>query len=380
MKLLHLSDLHIGKKVHGYSMLEEQKHILDQILRVCESEKPDVVLLAGDIYDKPVPGEEAIFTMDRFLTSLNQQQRTVFLISGNHDSGERLQFGREIMEQRGIHIVGTFQGKLEKVVLTDQWGMINFYMLPFVKLSTMRKYYKEESCENAIRHLIQDTAIDPCERNILISHQFIINGSWMPERCESEIAPIGGLDSIDCSTFKPFDYVALGHLHRAQKVGRESIRYAGSPLKYSFSEATHKKSVVVVEINEKNKLKWHTIPLKPIHEMREIKGKLSDLIHPDHYQREDRYDYIRAILTDEEELYHPLDTLRNIYPNILRLDFENLKMRQERDMEEEIEKKTELELFEQFFQKQNQMEMTEEQRNYVKNYLTSSSKSPASIS
>lgn len=370
MKLLHLADLHIGKKVYGCSMLKEQKNILNQILQICEEEKPDVVLLAGDIYDKQIPGEEAVGLMNYFLTGLNQQGRVVFLISGNHDSGERLQFGKEIMEQRGIYIAGTFQGKLECVSLNDSWGSIHFYMLPFVKPSVMKKYYKTEF-QDAIKNLIKDTKIEVSERNILIAHQFVINGSWIPECCDSEITPIGGLDSVDCSLFETFDYVALGHLHRAQKVGRDCVRYAGSPLKYSFSEALHKKSVVMIEIKEKNKLDWKQISLTPIHEMREIKGKLKDLINPEHYERADRQDYIRVILTDEEEVYQPLDTLRSIYPNILRLDFENSRTKQNytQDTVEEIEKKTEMELFEQFFQRQNQTEMTEEQRDYIRNYL-----------
>lgn len=372
MKLLHLSDLHIGKKVHGYSMFTEQREILNQILLLCEKENPDIILIAGDIYDKLVPGEEAVSIMDHFLTSLNKQKREVFIISGNHDSGERLQFGKEIMKQKGIHIVGVFEGNLECVTLKDAWGPFHIYMLPFIKPSTVRAYYKAENCEEAVRKIINATKIDLSERNVLIAHQFVTNGSWMPECCDSETASIGGLDAVDCSIVQAFDYVALGHLHRAQKVGRETIRYAGSPLKYSFSEVMHKKSVMMIEMEEKGVIQLTAIPLKPLHEMREIKGKLNDFIHPDHYTRADRDDYIRVILTDEEQLYHPLDTLRNIYPNILRLDFENARLKQQddNDIEAEIENKTDLELFEQFFQKQNQIELTPEQKEYMKRYLS----------
>lgn len=372
MKLLHLADLHIGKRIYGYSMLEEQRQILDQVLWICQEQNPDIVLIAGDVYDKPVPGEEAVLLMDYFLTQLNRQKRKVVIISGNHDSGERLQFGKEIMEQKEIYIAGTFQGKLEQITVNDEWGEVIIYMLPFVKLSVMRKYGKFESLETAIQNFIQNTPISLSKRNILVAHQFVVNGSWMPECCDSEVTPVGGLDAIDCSVFEPFDYVALGHLHRAQKVGRETIRYAGSPLKYSFSEAMHHKSAVLVNLYEKNKIEWDTIPLRPIHEMREIKGRIKDLTDPNHYERADRQDYIRAIVTDEQELYRPLDTLRHIYPNLLRLDFENARMQeQKKEIEEiQIEKKTDLELFEQFFQKQNQIEMTEKQRQYIQNYLS----------
>ncbi len=372
MKLLHLSDLHIGKKVHGYSMLNEQREILNQILLLCEKENPDIVLVAGDVYDKLVPGEEAVSIMDHFLTSLNKQEKEVFVISGNHDSGERLQFGKEIMKQKGIHIAGIFEGKLDCVTLEDVWGALNIYMLPFIKPSAVRKYYKAENCEDAVKKIIEGAKVDFTQRNILIAHQFVTNGSWMPECCDSENPSIGGLDAVDCGVFELFDYVALGHLHQAQKVGRETIRYAGSPLKYSFSEVMHKKSAMMIEMEEKGKIKLTAIPLKPLHEMREIKGKLNDLIDPKHYTRADRNDYIRVTLTDEEELYHPLDTLRNIYPNILRLDFDNSRLKQQNDddIEMEIENKTDLELFEQFFQKQNQIELTLEQKEYIKKYLS----------
>lgn len=369
MKLLHLSDLHIGKKVHGYSMLKEQKEILNQILLLCEKENPDIVLIAGDIYDKLVPGEEAVSVMDYFLTNLNKQKRNVFIISGNHDSGERLQFGKEIMRQKGIYIAGMLEEALDCVTLSDEWGRFNIYMLPFIKPSMVRTYYKAENCEDAVRKIIEETKIDCSQRNLLIAHQFVTNGTWMPDCCDSENPSVGGLDAVDCKVFHPFDYVALGHLHQAQKVGRETIRYAGSPLKYSFSEVRHKKSATIVEMREKGEIKLTAIPLKPMHEMREIKGKLGDLIDPNHYTRANQTDYIRVILTDEEELYHPLDTLRNIYPNILRLDFENSRLEQQENTEMEIENETELELFEQFFQKQNQVELTSEQKEWIAKYL-----------
>lgn len=369
MKLLHLSDLHIGKKVHGYSMLKEQKEILNQILLLCEKENPDIVLIAGDIYDKLIPGEEAVSVMDYFLTNLNKQKRNVFIISGNHDSGERLQFGKEIMRQKGIYIAGILEEALDCVALSDEWGKFNIYMLPFIKPSMVRTYYKAENCEDAVRKIIEKTKIDCSQRNLLIAHQFVTNGTWMPDCCDSENPSVGGLDAVDCKVFQPFDYVALGHLHQAQKVGRETIRYAGSPLKYSFSEVRHKKSATIVEIREKGEIKLTAIPLKPMHEMREIKGKLGDLIDPNHYTRANQTDYIRVILTDEEELYHPLDTLRNIYPNILRLDFENSRLKQQENTEMEIENETELELFEQFFQKQNQVELTSEQKEWIAKYL-----------
>lgn len=353
MKFLHVSDLHIGKRLHERSFLEDQEYILNEILTIIDKKKVDALLLAGDIYDKSVPAEKGVAIFDDFLTSLKNKGIKVFMISGNHDSAERIHFGGRIMEESGIYIQGRYDGELKKVHLEDEYGNIDVYLLPFVRPSLIQPFAPE----------------DTSARNILVAHQFVTAGEMLPERCESESISVGGLDNVDVSTFADFDYVALGHLHMPQKVGPGHVYYSGSPLKYSFSEAmvrggkAPEKSVVLITMEED--ISVEKIPLIPLRDMRVIRGNLEELIKPEIYEKANTEDYIRVILTDEEELYEPLKRLRQVYPNILRLDFDNsrTKMNESVSMSaEKVKEKSAQELFEEFYKKQNNVELSEEQK------------------
>ena len=303
MKLLHIADLHIGKRINEFSMIEDQKYILQEILRLVDELNPLAILMAGDIYDKSVPAGEAVEVLDEFLTELVARNVQSCIVSGNHDSPERINFGSRIMQKNGVHIAGIFEGKLKQIVFQDEFGPINIYLLPFVKPALVNPYYPDQntqSYEEAVNVVVKASQINEQERNILVAHQFITNGGKEPERSDSETIAIGGLDNIDASVFKVFDYVALGHLHGPQSIGREMIRYAGSPLKYSFSEARQHKSVTVLELGQKSTLDIQAVPLTPLHDMREIKGPLKELVRVGASLPEVSQDYIRAILTDED--------------------------------------------------------------------------------
>jgi len=376
MKLLHTADLHIGKRVNEFSMLEDQKVILEQILRITNEVQPDGLLLAGDIYDKSVPPGEAVGLLDEFLTELVTCKLQIFLISGNHDSPERLNFGSRILQNNGLHIAGTFDGSLKHILLRDTYGPVHIYLLPYVKPAVVQAFYPGQdiaSYEDAVRAVIASSDIDTRERNILVAHQFITSGSNEPERCDSETISVGGLNNIDASVFEAFDYVALGHLHGPQCIGRETVRYAGSPLKYSFSEARQQKSVTILEFAEKGKLGIHQIPLTALRDLREIKGPLAELLRTGTSQDQPSEDYIRATLTDENEIYDAIGQLRQVYPNIMRLDFANSRSRPEADSRSaafgDVARKSRLELFEEFYLKQNNQEMSEEQHKIMQDIL-----------
>lgn len=275
MKFLHISDLHIGKRVNEFSMIQDQKYILNQILSIAEREEAEAVILAGDIYDKPVPSAEAVQLFDHFLTSLADQNRKVFLISGNHDSPERIAFGAQLMKGRGVYVSPVYDGTVSKISLTDAYGEICIYLLPFIKPAAVRHALEKEPEENlpesyqeAVEFVVNRMEIDRQKRNILAAHQFVTGAG----RCESEEVIVGGLDNVDAEVFDAFDYVALGHIHSPQSVGRETVRYCGTPLKYSFSEAGQQKSVTVVTLKEKGRTEISTVPLKPLHDMRILKG------------------------------------------------------------------------------------------------------------
>lgn len=365
MKLLHLSDLHIGKKVNEFSMLEDQSYILEQILSMIDEHSPRGVLIAGDIYDKGIPTVDAVTLFDWFLTELHRRKMEVFMVSGNHDSSERIDFGGRIMKEHRIHIGGLYQGRMERITLEDDYGPLHFYLMPFVKPAMVRRYFEEvETYQEAVEAIIGHADIDESQRNLLVAHQFITSQNETPEQCDSEVVSIGSLDNIDVSVFAPFDYVALGHLHGAQRIGRDTVRYAGSPLKYSFSEAMHIKSVTMIEMKEKDVVSYSKLPLTPLRDMREIKGPIAKLTDPAVYMDGNTKDYIHAILTDEEEVYDAIGKLRSIYPNIMKLDFENSKTHwngEAKLIATEVEEKNGLELFSDFFVKQNNVPMTEEQ-------------------
>lgn len=369
MKLIHLSDLHLGKRVNDFPMLEDQAYILDRVLEIAGEEQPDAVLIAGDVYDKTVPSAEAVALLDDFLVKLADRSLPVLLISGNHDSPERLAFANRLMEGRGVYIAPVYHGEVSPVTLEDDCGPVDFWLLPFLKPAHIRRFFPEEGVESftdamacAIRHM----PLDPARRNVLVTHQFVTGAA----RCESEELSVGGADNVDASVFAPFDYVALGHIHGPQNVGGERIRYCGTPLKYSFSEVGHRKSVTIVELGEKGSLEVRAVPLLPKRDMVELRGSFAQLKSPEFYGQVDRDAYVRVILTDENDIYDAMGQLRPVYPNLMALDYDNLRTRSGAVVLEEADvKRDPLELFADFYQQQNHQPMSEEQRRYLTELL-----------
>ena len=408
MKFIHLADLHIGKRVNAFPMLEDQRYILKQILTILREERPDGgVILAGDIYDKAIPSAEAVELFDEFLTQLAALRLRVFIIAGNHDSPERIAFGNRLMDRSGIYPSPVYDGHVKRITCPDRAASVTLsaanavdlnagthsvesastsaaastcppvdvYLLPFLKPANVRRFYPEETIESytdAMRVAIAHMDIDPTHRNLLVTHQFVTGAS----RSDSEDISVGGSDNVDASVFAPFDYVALGHLHGPQQMGEEGgplIRYAGTPLKYSFSEARHHKSVTVVEIGEKKAdgvvdVCISTRELRPLHDMREIRGSYEELTLRANYEGTATDDYIHATLTDEIEIPDAARHLQVIYPNLMKLDYDNARTRgqgSERLELEQLEEKSPLDLFSELFEKQNHKEMTEEQARYV---------------
>lgn len=366
MKCIHLSDLHLGKRVNGFSMIEDQRHISEQILWIVEEERPDAVLIAGDVYDRPIPSVEAMGLFDDLLNRLVRAQVQVFIISGNHDSPERLAFAAELIEHSGIHIAPVYDGTMRPVSVKDRYGAVNIYMLPFLRPAHVRSAFPKEeigSYTDAVRTAVAHMDVREEERNILVTHQFVTGAA----RTESEEIWVGGADNVDASVFDLFDYVALGHLHGPQHVGRESIRYCGTPLKYSFSEIGHRKSVTVLEFGKKGELSIRTRKLTPLHEMREIKGTYDELADKKNYEGTAVDDYLRVTLTDEEDVLDAVGKLRTIYPHLMELRYDNRRTRGEQEIAgvEEAEEKTPLELVRDFYRLQNDRDMSGEQEAFV---------------
>ena len=372
MKLLHLSDLHLGKRVNEFSMLEDQEYILEEILRVLDGEQPDAVLIAGDVYDKPVPPAEAVQLFDKFLTKLAAKNTQTFLISGNHDSSERLAFGARLMEGSGIHISPVYGGEVKPVELADEFGPVRVYLLPFVKPASVKRFSPEReigSYTEAVAAAVDAMDLDPAVRNVLVTHQFVTGAS----RSESEEISVGGSDNVDVSVFDGFDYVALGHVHGPQNIGSERVRYCGTPLKYSFSEVKHAKSVTIAELGKKGELTVRTVPLIPKRDLAEIRGTYMELTAKAFYEGKNREDYYHITLTDEEDIRDAVGRLRVIYPNLMKLDYDNLRTRLGGRVEaaRQVEKKTPLELFAEFYRKQNNQDMSSEQASLVEGLIES---------
>ena len=367
MKLIHLSDLHLGKRVSEFSMLEDQRYILEEILRIIDGERPDAVLIAGDIYDKPVPPAEAVGLFDDFLVRLARRETQVFIISGNHDSPERIAFGARLMDRSGIHLSPVYDGHVEPVALEDEHGTVNIYMLPFLKPAHVRRFFPEEEIDSytdALRTAVRAMEIDPAARNVLVTHQFVTGAA----RCDSEDISVGGTDNVDVTAFDGFDYVALGHIHNPQQVVRETVRYCGTPLKYTFSEAGHEKSVTVAELGEKGDISIRTAPLIPLRDMKELRGSYEDLTRRSFYENTTwREDYTHITLTDEEDIPDAVGKLRVIYRNLMKLDYDNRRTRSGGEIlgSGQVEKKSPLELFSELYEKQNNQPMTEEQRAFA---------------
>ena len=372
MKLIHLSDLHIGKRVNEVSMIEDQEYILRQILRIVQEEQPQAVLLSGDIYDKSIPSAEAVTLLDDFLNRLAQLKVTVFAISGNHDSPERLAFGNRLMEGAGIYLSPVYNGSITPLRLQDAHGTVCFWLLPFIKPAHVRRFFPEETIESytdACRVAIANMHIDSGLRNVLLTHQFV-TGSIT---CESEEISVGGSDNVDAAVFEDFDYVALGHIHGPQYIGVSKIRYCGTPLKYSFSEAGHHKSVTVVELGAKGDLNLRTVPLVPLRDLRQIRGTFAEVTDKGFYDGTATDDYLQVILTDEEDIPEAIGKLRMIYPNILKLTYDNTRTRATQliDGAEDVEQKSPLQLFEELYEQQNNQPMSDAQRNFTKSLMES---------
>lgn len=372
MKLFHLSDLHIGKRVNEFSMIEDQKYILTQILYAADQEKPDGILISGDVYDRTIPTAEAVQVFDAFLTRLSEQKIPAFIISGNHDSAERLAFGSSLMGKSGIYFSKVYDGTVEKIPMQDAYGTVWIYLLPFLRPSTIRHALPEraeevQSAADAVRIALEQTKIDEKERNVLLAHQFVTGA----KRCDAEELQVGDVDQIPAELFALFEYVALGHIHSPQKVGRETVRYCGAPLKYSFSEAGQEKSITVVELKEKGSVGLRTIPLKPLHDLRKIRGTYLEVTAKSFYENRDCEDYLQVTLTDEEDVPDGMAKLRTIYPNLMRLEYDNKRTRSNAEVRaaERVEEKSELELFQEFYELQNNQSMTEVQEQFVEELL-----------
>ena len=370
MKFIHLSDLHLGKRVNDFPMTEDQRFILERILEIIYEEKPQAVLIAGDIYDKPLPPAEAVSLFDDFISRLNDMDTEVFIISGNHDSAERLSFGSHIMDKQGIHFAGGYDGGTRCFSIDDEYGKVNFYMLPFIKPVHVRQAFVDDdkgtgiaTFTEAVSFAIEKMGVDIDERNVLMAHQFVTGAA----RSDSEDISVGGLDNVDSSVFSPFDYTALGHLHGPQAAGAESIRYCGSPLKYSFSEADQTKSVTIVEMGKKTdgtcKADIRVSELVPLRDMKVLRGKFSELTDNYYIKHINTNDYMRIILTDEEDVIGALGILRAIYPNIMRLDYDNTRTRAAAIVPdaEGDDGRTPLEIFAGLYNAQNGKDMDEEQ-------------------
>lgn len=394
MKFLHISDLHIGKRVNEFSMIEDQKYILRQIKKIALEQQVDAVMIAGDIYDKPVPSAEAVQLFDKFLTELADCGKKVFAVSGNHDSAERIAFGAQLMSSREVYVSPVYDGEVRCVTCQDEYGELCIWLLPFIRPAVVRHAWRNvtegisigkndagtkqdlakednvetvETYQDALQYVVSHMPVDISKRNILVAHQFVTGAA----RCESEEVSVGGLDQIEAGVFNIFDYVALGHIHSPQYISRETLRYCGTPLKYSFSEAEQEKSVVVMEIKEKGDVCIEKVPLKPLRDLRKIHGTYMELMSKDFYEGTETDDYLQITLTDEEDVPDGMAKLRTVYPNLMQLVYDNSRTRQSRQVEvtEHVEQKSEIELFEEFYEIQNNQPMNEEQQNFVKKLL-----------
>lgn len=371
MKFFHLSDLHLGRRIYEFSLIDDQKYILKEILRRTDEGHPDAVVIAGDIYDRAVPSAEAVELFDSFLTELAGRHIPVLAIAGNHDSPERIAFGAGLMAPSGVYLSPVYNGRVEPVTLSDTYGEVRFYLLPFIKPAPVRRFYPDaviESYTDALRCAAEHMNIEPSARNVLVTHQFVTGGV----RSESEDITVGGTDNVDAAVFDGFDYVALGHLHGAQSIGRETLRYSGTPLKYSFSEKDQIKSITVVKLGAKGNVSVSSLPLTPRRDMREIRGTYIELTLRDSYAGTDTEDYIHAVLTDENDIPNALARLRSIYPNLMKLDYDNLRTRSSAVIaaEERHRTMTGAELFSELYEKQNGQKMSDEQNAYAESVFS----------
>lgn len=372
MKILHLSDLHFGKRLNNFSLLEDQIYVNQQIFQLAKNQKIDAVIIAGDIFDKSIPSADAVQLFDDFLNSWAELNLPVFIISGNHDSAERLSFGLNIFSHNNIYISPVYNGEIKSITLKDNYGNINFYLLPFLKPSMVRPFFPDEEIKShtqALKIALKNLPLNKDERNILIAHQFV-TGAVISD---SEEINVGGLDNIDAHIFDDFDYVALGHIHTPQTILRDTIRYCGSLLKYSFSEANQQKSATIIDITTKEQINITTFPIKPLHDMRKIKGSYAELTNRQNYINTNTDDYIFATLTDEEDIPDAINRLRSIYPNIMQLEYDNKRTRTNQiiDTSDINSLKTPIEFFNEFYQLQNNQGLNDAQMQIMQDLIDS---------
>ena len=371
MRFAHISDLHLGKRLHEVSLLEDQVYILDEICKILRDERPDAVLIAGDIYDKSAPSAEAVRLFDDFLSGLASDGQMVFVISGNHDSAARVAYGGRIMERSGVHLSApAYEGGVRPVTLTDGHGPVDIYLLPFIKPVHVSLAFPDEKIESytdALRVAVERMAVNPKRRSVLVAHQFVTGAV----RSDSEEVSVGGLDNVDAAVFAPFSYVALGHIHRPQNIGSPRVRYSGTPLKYSFSEAGDGKSVTMAELDGKGEVSLRTVPLTPKRDLREVKGTYEELMKKENYEGTATEDYLHIVLTDEEDVPDAMRKLKNVYPNVLRLDYDNVRTRNGAVLEAapETEEKSPLALAEEFYAMQNGRPMSGAQTEYLRRMI-----------
>lgn len=366
MRFMHISDLHIGKRLNDVSLIDDQKYILEKIIDTAVSEHIDAVLISGDVYDKTVPSAEAVRVVSDFINSLSLLDIYVFMIAGNHDSAERIAYCRGLLEKSRVYVSGVYEGFLNYADIIDSFGRIRVYLMPFVKPVHVREFYPDagiESYNDAAAQILRNEDINTEIRNVILVHQNVVNGVYEPERSQSEEICIGGLDRVDASLFRDFDYTALGHIHKPQNICK-NIRYSGTPLKYSFSEVNHEKSVTIADLKEKGIVEIKTVPLTPRIEMSELKGRLKDVLEADGRDT----DYLKVILTDEDPVIDAIGKIRARYPNVISLVFEG-RDNARYEYAENIEDKTELELFKEFFYDMNGTHMSIEQTEYIKNLI-----------
>ncbi|MCR5319178.1 MAG: exonuclease SbcCD subunit D [Treponema sp.] len=366
MKFIHTADLHLGKTVNGFSMLEDQRHILSAIVDAVGREKPDALVIAGDIYDKAVPPEDAVQLFEDFLEDVSGMGVSVLAVSGNHDSAVRFSFGSELMKKSGIHFAHPFCPDTKPVSFSDEFGEVLFYMLPFVRPSSVRRFFPEEEIgtyEKAVECCVRSMRMDPAKRNVLVAHQFVTGA----QRSDSEEVSVGGLDNVAAEIFDGIDYVALGHIHGPQKIGRESLRYSGTPLKYSFSECSHKKSLTLVTMAQKGCVTVDEIPLVPLHDMRMLRGTFSEVCGMAEKKAVDANDYVGVILTDEEEVPSGSEKLRNLFPNLMSVEYDNTRTRLSAHIEnlDDVKGMSPLDLFDKLYEQQNARHISDMQKKYL---------------
>lgn len=369
MKLFHISDLHIGKRLGGFSLLEDQTHILGQILEAIKAQRPDALLICGDVYDKSVPPTEAVTLFDGFLWEVSRLDLPVLVIGGNHDSIDRLSFGSRLMAASQVYIAPAYHPGIRPLTLQDEFGPVDFWLLPFIRPAQVRFWFPEaaiDSYEDAMNAALSALPLDMTRRNVLLTHQFVAGASL----CDSEEFNVGALDSIGAQVFDGFDYVALGHIHGAQNVSG-TIRYCGTPLKYSLSEEAHTKSITLVTLAEKGALSIDTLPLTPLREVRTLQGSFHTLMDPAFYRLQNTDDYLSVVLTDEDEIPEALGRIQAVYPHAMAIRYDNTRTRASASLQAaaEVAKKTPMALFSELYVQQNGRPMSQEQVDFMEQLI-----------